>query len=158
MKALILASTLVGATAVTLWRMRESRRPLSIPKIVMPPIGMSTGSAMFLYPPTRVPLSWAIVAMLLGWFVFSYPLIRTTKLKAEPDGIFMERSRLFLWILIGLVAVRLALRSYVEEFISPIQTGSVFYLLALGMVAHWRIDLLGKFKALQTQTGNTATA
>ncbi len=113
---------------------------------------------MFLYPPTRVPLSWAIVAMLLGWFVFSYPLIRTTKLKAEPDGIFMERSRLFLWILIGLVAVRLALRSYVEEFISPIQTGSVFYLLALGMVAHWRIDLLGKFKALQTQTGNTATA
>ena len=43
----------------------------------------------------------------------------------EGDTIVLRRSRAFLWILLGLLALRLALRGYVEQYVSPIQTGAI---------------------------------
>ena len=150
MNTITLAASLVGAAAVVVWRIREAQSPVSLPKIVMPPVGMSTGFCMFLYAPTRVPLEWAIIAFVLGAAVFCYPMLRTSRLTIQGNEIFVLRSKAFLWVLLGLLAVRIALRGYVEDYISPIQTGSLFYLLAFGMVLRWRLTMLLEYRQLRS--------
>jgi membrane protein CcdC involved in cytochrome C biogenesis len=60
---------LAGALAVLAWRIRETQRPLTRRSIVLPPLAMSTGLAMFLAPGFRVPWSWALGAFLAGGLV-----------------------------------------------------------------------------------------
>ncbi len=143
------AASLVGASAVIVWRLREVSRPVSAPKIIMPPVGMSTGLAMFLYPPTRVPLAWAAAAFALGALVLAIPLIVTSRLHLGHDGrVYVRRSRAFLWILIGLVAIRFALRGVIEHYISLPQTAGLFFLLAFGMILRWRVGMLLEYRRL----------
>jgi membrane protein CcdC involved in cytochrome C biogenesis len=144
----LIAGSLAGAAAMVAWRVREGRTPVSLPKIIMPPLGMATGFCMFIYPPTRVPLSWAAAALALGAVAFALPLVRTSKLARQGDTIMVQRSRAFLWILLGLVAVRFALRSWIEQYIGTMQTGALFYLLAFGAVARWRIAMLIEYRQL----------
>lgn len=145
---LSLAVPTVGALGVLLWRLKETRRPLTLRRIVIPPLAMSTGFLMFLYPPTRVPGSWALGAFLAGATIFALPLVHTSKLSLVEGDVYLRRSRAFLWVLLGLLAVRLALRETISHYISPLQTGSLFFILAFGMIVHWRIDMLGKFRRL----------
>ena len=144
-----LLMSLAGATAVFIWRIRETMGPVSLPKIIMPPLGMSTGFCMFFAPAARVPWSWALGAFLAGAFVFSYPLARTSTLTRSGDVILMRRSKAFLLILLGLVVVRIALRAYVERFMSPLQTGALFFVLAFGMILRWRLAMLFQFLRLR---------
>ena len=44
------AASLVGAGGVIAWRLHETRRAVTPPRIVIPPLGMSTGLAMFFSP------------------------------------------------------------------------------------------------------------
>lgn len=148
---LFIIGSLFGAAVVIGWRMREAQSPVSLRKIVIPPLGMSTGFSMFLYPPARVPLTWAALALLLGAVVFAYPILRTSRLTLRDDGIYLKRSPAFLWLLIGLVAVRFALRGYLEQYIDPLQTGGLFFLLAFGMIARWRVGMLQEFRLLEAQ-------
>jgi membrane protein CcdC involved in cytochrome C biogenesis len=148
-----MVSTVVGTVGVLVWRMRETSRPISPMKIIMPPLGMLTGLAMFLYPPTHVPLHWALSAFLLGVLVLSYPLVRTSRLIVDGDSIKLQRSKAFLWILLGLVTLRLGLREYVEHLISPLQTAGLAYLLALGMILRWRIGMLIEYRRLHQSVG-----
>jgi membrane protein CcdC involved in cytochrome C biogenesis len=141
-RPLIIAATLAGAAAVIAWRFRESSRPVTARAIVAPPLGMSTGFLMFLAPAARIPWAWAGAAFALGALVFSVPLARTSRLARVGDTIVMERSKAFLWILLGLVAVRFALREYVEHLVTPIQTGAIFFVLAFGMILRWRAAML----------------
>jgi membrane protein CcdC involved in cytochrome C biogenesis len=150
---LVIAS-LVGATAVIAWRFRETRSPVSARKIVLPPLGMSTGLCMFIAPAARIPVSWAAVAFGAGALVFSYPLARSSRLIRSGGVILMQRSRAFLWILLGLVAARFGLRSYVERFVTPIQTASVFFLLAFGMIVRWRAVMLVEYLRLQAESSS----
>ncbi len=140
---------IVGAAGVIAWRVRETRRPLTARAIVMPPLGMSTGLLMFAWPAARVPWSWAALALLSGAVLLSYPLARTSTMTREGDRVMLHRSRAFLWILLGLAALRIALRSYVETYVSPIQTGALFYLVALGMIVPWRAAMYRRFRQLE---------
>jgi membrane protein CcdC involved in cytochrome C biogenesis len=117
-------------------------------KIVGPPLGMSTGLSLFLVPEARVPWTWAAAALLLGALVLAIPLARTTALVRRGDVVVMQRSRAFLWILLGIVVVRLALRTYVEQILSPMQTGGLFFLLAFGMILRWRVTMLLAYRRL----------
>ncbi len=103
---------------------------------------MSTGFLMFLAPAARIPWAWAGAAFALGALVLSIPLSRTSRLARVGDAIVMERSKAFLWILLGLVAVRFAAREWVEQFVTPVQTGAIFFILAFGMVLRWRAAML----------------
>ncbi len=146
--AVVVLLTLAGAAAMLAWRVREARTPVTPRRIVAPPLGMSTGFLMFLAPAARVPWAWASVAFALGALVFSIPLTRTSRLVRTGDVVWMRRSRAFLWILIGLVAVRTALRAYVEHLVSPLQTGALFFVLAFGMIARWRVAMLLEYRRL----------
>jgi len=55
--------------------------------------------------------------------VLGYPLTRTSRLHREGNAILLRRSKAFLWILIGLIAVRLLARNYVEHYVGTLQTG-----------------------------------
>jgi membrane protein CcdC involved in cytochrome C biogenesis len=147
--ALLAASPIAGAVAVFTWRLRETDRPLSVPRIVIPPAAMSTGFGMFLLPPFRVPWSWALGAFLLGALVLAWPLVRTSTLSRRGDAVVMRRSPALFVVLGALLVVRLALRAWVGAYLSVPQTGALFFVLAFGMIVRWRWTMLARFRALR---------
>jgi len=148
MQTTTLIATLVGGAAVLAWRIRETQAPATARTILIPPLGMSTGLCMFLAPAARVPPLWAALAFAAGVVLFSYPLIHTSTLTREGDAILLKRSRAFLAILLALVAIRLVLRHYVEQYVDVVQTGSLFFLLAFGMILPWRVVMYLRYRKL----------
>lgn len=152
MHALAPLASFAGAAAVLAWRVRETKSPVTARKILLPPLAMSTGFVMFLFPPARVPLVWALGAFAAGALFFAYPLVRTSELTRVGDAVVLRRSKAFLWILLGLVAARFALRSYVEQRVSPMQTGALFFVLAFGMILPWRALMYRRYRRLVAET------
>jgi membrane protein CcdC involved in cytochrome C biogenesis len=143
-----LSAPVVGGLAVLVWRIQETRTPVTAKKILIPPLGMSTGFFMFVAPAMRVPWAWAISAYLVGALLLSYPLARTSSLERSGDVILMRRSNGFLLILLALLVLRLALHPYVGSIMPAKQTAAVFYLLAFGMISRWRAGMYLQYRAL----------
>lgn len=139
-----------GGIAMLAWRVRETRVPVSRNAIIIPPLAMSTGFMMFIVPMMRIPWLWAISAFLLGFLVLSWPLVSSTRLEPRDGVVWMKRSRAFLMILLVLLAIRLALHDYIGHIISPLQTASVFYLLAFGMIVRWRLVMYRQYQRIVT--------
>lgn len=129
-------------------RFRAAQRPITARRILLAPLGMSTGFLMFLYPPTHIPLLWAVIAFMVGVIFLSYPLIRTTKFRISGNQIYLTRSKAFMMILLGLFLLRLLLRNYVEQYLSLEQTASIFFILAFGMIITWRISMYFRFQKI----------
>jgi membrane protein CcdC involved in cytochrome C biogenesis len=140
--ALVIAGTLAGAAVMLAWRLRESRRPVTPRAIVAPPLGMSTGFLMFLAPAPRIPWTWAATAFAFGAVFLSVPLVLSSRLTRDGDAVVMRRSSAFLWILLGLFAVRFLAREWVEQRVTTAQTGAIFFVLAFGMIVRWRAGML----------------
>lgn len=146
----VLAGPVAGAAAVLAWRVREARRPLTVGRIVAPPLGMATGLVMFLLPACRLPWAWAAGALLLGAGLLAWPMVRASALERDARGaIVLRRSRALLGVFAALVAVRLAARPWVAGLATPAQTAALFYLLALGMIARWRLTVLARYRRLR---------
>jgi len=141
-------AALIGMLAILAWRVRESRRPVSLRSLIIPPLGMSTGFSMFAMPAFRIPWTWGLAAFVLGALVFAYPLVSSPQLTVEDGLIMMRRSRWFLVVILGLAAVRLGLREYVSSIISVQQTAGLFFVLAFGMIVRWRTTLLLEYRRL----------
>jgi membrane protein CcdC involved in cytochrome C biogenesis len=156
MNTWLLVSSLIGAALVMAYRVRESTRPITARKIVIPPLAMSTGFGMFAYPPARIPPLWAASAFLCGALILSYPLVKTSKLMRVGELVMLKRSKAFLWILVGLVVIRIALRSYVGQYVDPLQTASLFFVLAFGMIVVWRVRMLIEYRQLVREPAATA--
>jgi len=101
-----------------------------------------------------------LTAFLVGWFLFAYPLILGTKFEQVGSDLFVKRSKAFLLILVVLIVIRLALHGYVEQFVTLPQTGGVFFILAFGMILHWRLNMLLRFKRMtrDSQDGGVKAA
>lgn len=140
--------TVLAGVSVIILRMRASNRPTTLRKIVIPPIGMSTGFIMFIVPEIRIPVLWGLGAFATGAVLFSYPLIRTTRLELVDGIVYLQRSKAFLWIILAMLALRIALHDWVEHHISVEQTAGLFYLLAFGMIVIWRLAMLRAFMKL----------
>jgi membrane protein CcdC involved in cytochrome C biogenesis len=143
--------SLAGAGTVMVWRLRESARPVTLRKIVIAPLAMSTGAAMFLHPAFQLPWLWALGAVVCGATILAQPLLRSTVLRKEGDLVFLNRSK-GLWIALGaLFLIRIALRSYLDGFLTVPQSGGLMYLFALGMIWSWRAGMLRQFLRLRAQ-------
>jgi membrane protein CcdC involved in cytochrome C biogenesis len=141
-------AALIGMLAILAWRVRESRRPVSLRSLIIPPLGMSTGFSMFAMPAFRIPWTWGLAAFVLGALVFAYPLVSSPQLTVEDGLIMMRRSRWFLVVILALAAVRLGLREYISSLISVQQTAGLFFVLAFGMIVRWRTTLLLEYRRL----------
>ena len=131
------------------WRVRETRTPVSTRKIVIPPLGMATGFAMFFVPMFRVPWSWALVAFAAGALVLAYPLLRTSRLVRDGEVVMLQRSNAFMAVIIALAAIRIAARGYLDTILSVQQTAGLFFILAFGMILRWRTQMLLDYRALR---------
>ncbi len=150
MHASAIVGSLVGGAVVLAWRVRETQTPVTAAKLLVPPFAMSTGFFMFLAPQMRVPWTWALCAFAAGALLFAYPLIHTSTMVRQGDVILMRRSKAFVFILVGLLAIRLAARQYVEQYVSMTQTAALFFILAFGMLLPWRVAMFASYRELRS--------
>ncbi len=137
----------VMALSVIFIRLKAAKHPTNARKILIPPLGMSTGFLMFVAKPTHIPVSYGIAAFLVG-MLFSIPLIASSKFYKADGEIYLHRSRGFMFVLLALVVIRLALHGYIEQYVSLVQTGAVFFILAFGMLLPWRIAMYLRYRKL----------
>jgi len=143
-----LVSSIAGAIAVMVWRVRESRTAVTARKIVIPPLGMATGFCMFFAPAFRVPWTWAGVAFLGGAVGLAYPLLRTSRLVRDGETVMAQRSHAFFAVVILLAGIRVAARGYLDTVLSVEQTAGLFFILAFGMILRWRTSMFFQYRAL----------
>ena len=148
LNVLSLISSIIGAVVVMAWRVRETRAPLSVKRIVIPPLGMATGFSMFVVPMFRVPWTWALGAFFLGVVALAYPLLRTSRLIRDGDVVMLQRSNTFLAVLIVLAGIRIAARGYLDTLLTVQQTAALFFVLAFGMILRWRTQMFLEYRAL----------
>lgn len=132
-------------------RLRATKKPTSVKKILIPPLGMSTGFFMFLYPPVHIPLLWAFLAFVAGAIFLAIPLIKTSQFHIVDNHIYLKPSKAFVFLLILLLIVRLTLHSYIEQYISLYQTAGLFFILAFGMLLPWRIAMYFQYRKFNRQ-------
>ncbi|GAA0611740.1 CcdC family protein [Virgibacillus siamensis] len=149
----IIASTVVAAfMAVTMIfvRLKAAKQPASVKKIILPPLFMSTGAFMFLFPVFQVDWLQVLEAISVG-VVFSIFLIRTSKFEIRNNDIYLIPSKSFVFILFGLLAIRVIMKLVIGGTVSLGETSGMFFLLAFGMILSWRLAMLYKYKKLEKQ-------
>lgn len=145
--------SLLGFAAVMTWRIREGLTPVSVKKIIAPPLGMATGLCMFVVPAFRVHWQWAALAFLIGAFILAYPLLRTSRLYMNKEAeVMMQRSTAFYAVILVLAAIRFLARSYFDTFMTVQQTAGLFFILAFGMILRWRMQMFFEYRELTSTT------
>ncbi|WP_214482378.1 cytochrome c biogenesis protein CcdC [Bacillus sp. SM2101] len=149
---MIYASSIVAilmAIAVILIRMKAAKKPTNVKKIVLPPIFMSTGALMFIHPMFRVSSAELIEALTVG-ALFSILLIKTSKFEVRGEDIYLKRSKAFVFILIGLLIIRIIFKSYLSTQINYAELSGMFWILAFGMIVPWRIAMYFQYRKIYT--------
>ena len=154
---LMLIATTVGALGMGILaifvRSKSAKKPASAKKIILPPLFMSTGALMFIFPFFRVaPLQ--IVAALAVGMLFSTVLIWTSKFEVRDGEIYLKRSKAFVFILIGLLLIRLVGKVVLSDTIDVGELGGMFWLLAFGMIVPWRLAMYMQYRKLQNKLEN----
>lgn len=148
---LILASS-IGAIFMGVFvlfvRIKSQKSPVNVRKIIIPPVAMSTGALMFLFEEFRVAPMQILEASILG-LLFSTVLIATSKLEIREDAIYLKRSKAFAFILIGLLILRIVLKSVFSSSLDVGELGGMFFLLAWSMIVPWRLGMLRQYKKLE---------
>jgi membrane protein CcdC involved in cytochrome C biogenesis len=143
-----IGAALLGFIVILLWRVQESRTPVTARKILIPPFGMATGFCMFIVPVFRIPWLWGLIAFVVGALLFAGPLVRTSRLERVGDRIMMQRSKAFFAVIVFLGLVRLLARNYVSRYITLEQTAALFFVLAFGMIVRWRAQMYRQYLRL----------
>ncbi|SEQ55302.1 Membrane protein CcdC involved in cytochrome C biogenesis [Virgibacillus subterraneus] len=149
----LIASTVVAcfmAVTMIFIRLKASKQPASVKKIILPPLFMSTGALMFIFPEFQVDWAQVIEAFSVG-VIFSVFLIKTSKFEIRDQDIYLIPSKSFIFILFGLLFARIIMKLAIGATISFGETSGMFFLLAFGMIVTWRIAMLYKFKKLEKQ-------
>jgi membrane protein CcdC involved in cytochrome C biogenesis len=138
---------------VTTIRARSSKKPASVKKILLPPLFMSTGALMFVYPYFRVTGAEILEAIGIG-MLFSTVLIWTSKFERRDGEIYLKQSKAFIFIIIGLLIVRIVGKVILSSTIDVGQLSGMFWLLAFGMIVPWRMAMFLRYKKLQKAGAN----
>lgn len=149
---ILLLVTSVGAICMAVFvmivRLRSQKKPINEKKIIIPPIAMSTGALMFIFEEFRVAPIQILEASALG-IVFSLLLIATSKFEVRDQDIYMKRSKAFIFILVGLLILRIILKLIFSNSLDVGELGGMFFILAWSMIIPWRLAMLVQFKKLK---------
>lgn len=149
----VIISTIVAtfmAVTMIFVRLKTAKKPTSKKKIIMPPLFMSSGTFMFLFPVFQVPWLQVLETLAVG-IIFSIFLIKTSSFEINNNEIYLIPSKAFAVILFGLLFVRVAFKLIIGSSISPGETSGLFYLLAVGMIFSWRLAMLRQYYKLEKQ-------
>lgn len=138
------------AVAVMFIRIKSSAKPATAKKIILPPIFMSTGALMFFVPIFRVTGAEFLEAITVGMF-FSIFLIKTSKFEIRGNEIYLKRSKAFVFILIGLLVLRIGMKTILSSSIDYGSLSGMFWILAFGMIVPWRVAMYLSFRKLSKQ-------
>lgn len=105
---------------------------------------------MFLFPVFQVHWLQVLEAFSVGMF-FSIFLIKTSKFEIRDNDIYLIPSKSFIFILFGLLTIRIIMKLMIGGTISLGETSGMFFLLAFGMILTWRLAMLYKYKKLERQ-------
>ncbi|GLF82326.1 protein CcdC [Bacillus safensis] len=131
-------------------RIKSSAKPATAKKIILPPIFMSTGALMFFVPMFRVTGAEFLEAITVGMF-FSIFLIKTSKFEIRGNDIYLKRSKAFVFILIGLLVLRIGMKTILSSSIDYGSLSGMFWILAFGMIVPWRVAMYLSFRKLSKQ-------
>lgn len=148
---LVIGSTVLAVimgTIVMTVRAKAAKKPANTKKIILPPLFMSTGALMFVFEFFRVPPMQILEALGVG-LLFSTVLIWTSKFEVRDGDIYLKQSKAFVFILIGLLAIRLVAKLILSSTIDVGELSGMFWLLAFGMIVPWRIAMLIQFKKIE---------
>ncbi|MFV8827261.1 CcdC family protein [Alkalihalobacterium sp. APHAB7] len=143
------------ATLAIIIRLKATKKPASIKKIVLPPLFMSTGFLMFLYEPTRPAPLQVLEALSVG-MLFSILLIKTSKFEIKDQEIYLKRSKAFVFILVGLLVARILFKIIIGDSINVEELSGMFFLLAYGMIIPWRIAMYLSFRKVEQELKNNS--
>ncbi|MGE6632215.1 CcdC family protein [Bacillus sp. NPDC077027] len=138
------------AVAVMFIRIKSSEKPATAKKIILPPIFMSTGALMFFVPFFQVTGSEFLEAITVGMF-FSIFLIKTSKFEIRDNEIYLKRSKAFVFILIGLLVLRIGMKTVLSTTIDYGALSGMFWILAFGMIVPWRVAMYLSFRKMSKQ-------
>ncbi|WP_019242179.1 MULTISPECIES: CcdC family protein [Bacillus] len=144
------AIAVLMAFTVLFIRMKASKKPASVKKIILPPVFMSTGALMFIFPFFRVTGMEILEAITVG-MLFSIFLIKTSKFEIKDNEIYLKRSKAFIFILLGLLIIRLIAKVILSSSIDVGQLSGMFWILAFGMIVPWRIAMYFQFKKIHKE-------
>lgn len=144
---LSLVSAVVMGTLLTILRSKAAKKPASAKKILLPPLFMSTGALMFLFPFFRVPWIHVAEALAVG-VLFSFLLVKTSNFEKRDGEVYLKPSKAFVFILFGLLGLRIALKVVLSSEIDVGELSGMFWLLAFGMIVPWRLMMYKKYRAL----------
>lgn len=150
---MILISSIIAvcmAVAVMFIRIKSSAKPATAKKIILPPIFMSTGALMFFVPMFRVTGAEFLEAITVGMF-FSIFLIKTSKFEIRGNDIYLKRSKAFVFILIGLLVLRIGMKTILSSSIDYGSLSGMFWILAFGMIVPWLVAMYLSFRKLSKQ-------
>ncbi|MCM3113851.1 cytochrome c biogenesis protein CcdC [Neobacillus sp. MER 74] len=150
---IVLASSIgavfMGSLALVV-RMKAAKKPTNARKIILPPLFMSSGALMYIEPQFRLTGAEMIEAAIVG-MLFSILLIKTSKFEIRDNDIYLKRSKAFFFILVGLLVVRLVMKSVLSATIDIGELSGMFFLLAYSMIVPWRIAMYLDYKKLFKQ-------
>lgn len=146
---------IIGSTAMAVFmgmfvmfvRVRSQKKPVSIKKILIPPIAMSSGALMFIFEEFRVPPIQILEAVIVG-MIFSTVLIATSKFEVRNNEIYLKRSKAFFFILFGLLIIRILLKVFLSESFDIGELGGMFWILAFSMICPWRLAMFIQYKKI----------
>jgi membrane protein CcdC involved in cytochrome C biogenesis len=131
-------------------RMKAAKKPTNAKKIILPPVFMSSGALMYIVPEFRLT-SMEIVEVVVVGMLFSILLIKTSKFEIRENDIYLKRSKAFIYILVGLLVVRLGLKTILSATIDYGELSGMFFLLAFSMILPWRVAMFLDYKKLYKQ-------
>lgn len=142
-----IASTVVAlmmAITMIFVRLKMAKKPATMKKIILPPLFMSTGALMFIFPQFQISWLQVFEAFFVG-MIFSVLLIKSSKFEVREGGIYLNPSKAFPVILVGLLVLRIILKLIIGATISLGETSGMFFILAFGMILTWRVVMLLQF-------------
>lgn len=102
---------------------------------------------MFVLPIFRVEWIQVLEALSVG-ALFSIFLIKTSNFEIREGDIYLKPSKAFMFILFGLLGLRIVLKLLIGQHVSIGETSGMFFLLAFGMIVTWRITMLYRYLQL----------
>src|SRR5699024_7210543 len=138
------------ATTMILVRMKASEKPASIKKIILPPSFITTGAILFLFPMSLSQFSDVVAALSVDIFL-SFFLIKFSRFEIKNNEIYLIPLKAFIFILFGLLILRIIIKLIIGSNISFGETSGMFFLLGFGMIFTWRIAMLIKYLKLKNK-------